>query len=378
VFKLCRTRAFRMLKTEVVELSAVNLIITNKPSTKGQKCVIALRNYLSQVCRNVSLRHCYYYLFSQKLISPTDNDYKNLSRWLEWAKRKKQIPWDSIIDTSREIHKLTLAGDIVGYVKNETGRHYTRDYWKEQDYLIIVLCEKEAIAPSIIESIAVRYGVPIFVTRGYLSYGSLYQDIVKFLQRYSAYNLPIVVLVLSDFDVDGMIIFEGIKEKFSYAQEEWGIQTHKIERIALTQNQIQTLNLSKFEYPLFKDKQQDFIDLLNKYGWGNFPKSSQNKSENQMGKKLTKSKAFVQNYGLNGVELDVLTPQQLTSIVEDAIKPYFNFPSFSMELERERLEKESLVTGLIIDQADIDNALNQQDINNLDNKLAAEKARLGL
>lgn len=337
-----------------------------------------LKKYIPTVGKYVSLRHCYYYLFSKGLIKPTENDYQNLSRWLEWAKRNKIIPWDWIIDTSRETHKLSLSGDILGYVHGEVEKYYTRDYWREQDCLIILLCEKEAVAPSIVDPIVSYYGVPLFVTRGYLSYGSLYQDIVKFLQRYEDYYLDIVVFVLTDFDVDGLLIFEDIKEKFDYARTEWGIQIYDTKRVALAQNQVQQLNLKKFEYPIFKGRQQDYVNLLKKYGWGNFPTSKQNKRENLMGRRLTKAKSFIQKYGWKGVELDVLTPKQLTKIILKEMNPYFNFQLHQLELEKQRLEKEAFFADLLLTQYEIDNALDLKDIQTLDKKLSKTKKHYGI
>jgi len=40
-----------------------------------------------------------------------------------------------------------------------------------------------------------------------------------------------------------------------------------------------------------------------------------------MGRKLTKTKDFIVNYGWKGVELDVLTPDQLTNIILDEMRP---------------------------------------------------------
>lgn len=360
-----------------LNLSMMEFIVT-KPRPKGLRCVKELQKYIPKVGRNVSLRHCYYYLFSKGLISPTKRDYQNLSSWLEWGKRYKLIPWDWIIDTSRETHKLSLSGNILGYVYDHVRKYYTRDYWREQDYLIILLCEKEALAPSITDPIATYYGVPIFVTRGYVSYGSLYQDIVKFLRRYKDYYLDIVVFVLTDFDVDGWLIFKDIKDKFAYAKKEWGIQTYDIKRIALTQKQIQQLNLKKFEYPIFKHGQPDYVNLLKKYGWRNFPTSKQNKRENLMSRRLTKAKSFIQKYGWKGVELDVLTPKQLTKIILKEMNPYFNFQVHQLELEKERLEKEAFFADLLLIQYEIDNALDLKDIQKLDKKLSKMKKQYGI
>lgn len=356
----------------------LHLVIQTKPRSKALKCINELKRYIPQVGVNVSLRHCYYYLYSIGMINPTDTDYQNLSRWLEWAKRKKLIPWDWIIDTSRETHKLSLSGDILSYVRNQADQYYTRDYWREQDYLIIVLCEKEAVAPSIVDPITCELGVPIFVTRGYLSYGSLYQDIVKFVKRYEAYQLDIVVFVLTDFDVDGLLIYEDIENKFDYARQEWGIQIYDIKRIALTQPQISQYNLKKFEYPIFKDRQQEYIELLNKYGWDNLPSYKENRRENLMGRRLTKAKGFIQRYGWYGVELDVLTPDQLTNIIYNEMEPYFDFNKFNLELEKEKLEREALFTMLLISQNAINNAANQKDLQKLRAKLHSVKKNLEL
>jgi hypothetical protein len=365
---------------ELSEMSIIHLLIGSKPRKKGVRCINELRKYLNQVGINVSLRHCYYYLFSQKLIDPTEKDYQNLSRWLEWAKRKKIIPWDEIIDTSRETHKLSLSGDIIGYLTSQAWQYYTRDYWRAQNNLVIVLCEKEAVAPSIVDSIAVKYGVPIFVTRGYLSYGSLYQDIVKFLQGYNSYNLPIVVLVLTDLDVDGLLIYEDIKKKMAYAQKEWGIQiaSQNIQRIALTTAQATSLNLNQYEYPIFKTNQQAYIDLQNKYGWGSFPSYNKNRKENSMGKKLTKARSFIQNYGWKGIELDVLKPNELTTIIENAMKPYFDSNALQLEKSKTQLERDSLYIELLIDQSQIDNAANMADVQALQSQLDAVKKKYGI
>jgi Fe-S-cluster containining protein len=80
-------------------------------SARGLRCINELKQYVPTVGTKVSLRHCYYYLFSKGLIKPTKTDYQNLSRWLEWAKRKLLIPWDWITDTSRERYLLPFSDE---------------------------------------------------------------------------------------------------------------------------------------------------------------------------------------------------------------------------------------------------------------------------
>ena len=85
-------------------------------------------------------------------------------------------------------------------------RIYRRNIWKDQDNFIIVLIEKEALAP-VIWDIAKEYNVPVFPTKGFSSWSMFVEDL-KRLVEYFGEDKKLVVLVLSDLDPSGRYIKE--------------------------------------------------------------------------------------------------------------------------------------------------------------------------
>lgn len=85
-------------------------------------------------------------------------------------------------------------------------RIYRRNTWKDQDNFIIVLIEKEALAP-VIWDIAKEYNVPVFPTKGFSSWSMFVEDL-KRLVEYFGEDKKLVVLVLSDLDPSGRYIKE--------------------------------------------------------------------------------------------------------------------------------------------------------------------------
>lgn len=248
--------------------------------------------------QKVTVRQIYYHLFSTGIIELTQRDYQKVCHILTEARKRGYIPFNWVEDRSRNPLWTMLyedAQDFLGRIMNE----YKRNTWKNQDNFIIILVEKEALAP-IIWDIAKEYNVPVFPTKGFSSWSMFVEDL-KSLVEYFGEDKELIVLVLSDLDPSGEHIKEDYENKFKFMVKELNFkEPHAIEKIAVTEEQI---------------KEYDLSPMQKKY----------------------------RNKGvLNIWELDALDPKILRDIVKKAIERFIDLEQLHNNAEAELKEKEAL------------------------------------
>jgi len=248
--------------------------------------------------QRVSVRQIYYFLFAKGVIQLSDSGYRQVSYVTTKARKRGFIPFSWIEDRSRSPLWEMLYENVEHFL-NLTKARYKRNTWSKQENFVIVLVEKEALAP-IVWGIAKEYNVPVFPTKGFSSWSMFVRDIRQ-LTDYFGKNNSLVVLVLSDLDPSGKHINNDYINKFEFMVKELGFKKpDAIERVALTERQV------------------------NKY---NLPPR----------KKKYKNKGI-----LNIWELDALNPKDLRSIVKEAIEKYLDLEQLHEDLEAEAREIEKL------------------------------------
>jgi hypothetical protein len=243
-----------------------------------------------------------YKLFTQGLIPSMGRaDMQRVYRLLKEARERDDIPWEWIVDETRELERAPSWSDPAEYVRT-VSRSYRRDFWLQQPDRVEVWSEKGTVR-GVLAPVLDKYGVGFRAVHGFSSATMAYD-----VSNYDA-DRPLIVLYVGDYDPSGMYMSEcDLPARFS----KYGGDHITLARIALTSEQVTDLP----SFPA-RDKKKD-----PRHEW------------------------FVEHYGKTCWELDALDPNELRDIVEQAIQAEIEPVAWERCATVEEAEKESLQTVL--------------------------------
>jgi hypothetical protein len=258
---------------------------------------------IARDCFPITVRGVCYKLFALRLIASMGrSDVRAASRLLKEAREEGVIPWEYIVDETRELERVSSWRDPATYVR-AVRRSYRRDFWAEQPARVEVWSEKGTIR-GVLAPVLDEYGVGFRVMHGYSSATTVH-DIAE-----DGDGRELTALYVGDLDPSGMHMSEvdlpGRLEKYDGDHV-------TVVRIALLRDDCAGLS----GFPA-SDKKGD-----KRYPW------------------------FVKNYGGMCWELDAMDPNDLRERVRENIKHNIDDPE---EWERckvcQKAEQESLQTVL--------------------------------
>jgi hypothetical protein len=243
-----------------------------------------------------------YKLFTAGLIpSMAKPEMKRVYRLLLRAREQGIIPWEWIVDETREVERCASWDDPAEYVR-EVSRSYRRDFWKQQPRRVEVWSEKGTVR-GVLAPVLDAYGVGFRAVHGFNSATEVY----KVAQDRDGRLL--IVLYVGDYDPSGMCMSErDLPDRFAKYD---GYHIY-LRRIALQLWQLGGLP----SFPA-SDKRKD-----PRYAW------------------------FVEHHGEDCWELDALDPNDLREIVDEAIRDKIEPVAWDRCAVVERAEQESLRTVL--------------------------------
>jgi hypothetical protein len=164
-----------------------------------------------------------YKLFSMNLIpSMSRNDMQGVYRLLKEAREEGTIPWEWIVDETRELEKVSTWDDPAAYVR-AVARSYRRDFWQQQPERVEVWSEKGTVR-GVLQPVLDEYGVGFRVMHGFGSATSIY-DVCQ-----DDDGRSLTILYIGDYDPSGLYMSEhDIPERL----ERYGGDHVEVERIAL-------------------------------------------------------------------------------------------------------------------------------------------------
>ncbi len=224
----------------------------------------------------ITLRQLYYQLVAKNIIRNKQSEYKRVGKITGEARKAGLLDWDIIVDRTRHISKWNHwqdPGEIIRYYSYS----YHIDTRKDQPTYIEIWSEKDALA-SVLEPICDKHDVPLFICRGYSSITAKH-DAAKRFSRYEDRNPT--VIYLGDHDPSGLDIPRELRGSFDMYE----CFFVEIRRIALNMTQIEECSLPP-----------------------NPAKSTDSRA----------AKYFAE-HGYQSWELDALTPDVLSKLVDDAI-----------------------------------------------------------
>jgi hypothetical protein len=243
-----------------------------------------------------------YKLFTAGLIpSMATNEMQRVYRLLKEAREEGTIPWEWIVDETRELERIATWANPVSYARC-VARSYRRDFWIQQPVRVMVVSEKGTVR-GLLRPVLDDFAVGFQVMHGFSSATIVY-DISQ-----DDDGRPLIVLYVGDFDPSGMFMSEeDLPNRFS----KYDGNHVTLRRIALTRKHVNGLP----SFPA-KDKKDD-----PRYKW------------------------FVRNYGHRCWELDAMDPNDLRACVKREIKKLIEPVAWKRCEVVNRAERESLKTIL--------------------------------
>jgi hypothetical protein len=242
-----------------------------------------------------------YKLFSLGLIaSMSRNNMQTVYRLLKEAREDDIIPWDWIVDESRNLEKVATWDNPAAFV-SVVARSYRRDFWQQQPERIVVWSEKGTIR-GVLQPVLDEYGVGFRVLHGFGS-ATILNDMSQ-----DDDGRPLTILYIGDYDPSGLWMSErDIPERLI----RYGGEHITVRRIALLQADCSLLG----RRPAF--------DVIEK-------------------KKDTRAPWFRINHGELCWELDAMDPNDLRSRVEDEIEKHIEPEAWERCQIVDKAERESL------------------------------------
>ena len=259
---------------------------------------LSLRKIHYGLLNNPPLKH------ASKPDSTYQNDllsYQNLSGLLIRARLDGHVPMDAIDDETRPVTVWLVDAECTGFIRRELDgllKGYSRDLLQSQPNHIEIVGEKKTLS-TILKPVASEFCIPLTLGGGYCSYPPR-QAIAERFRKSGKTKL--VLLLLTDFDPDGMNIAESFAQSM---KRDFKIESVHAARVALTSGQV-------IEHRL--------------------PARMKAKTGSSQCEK------FVEKYGDDVHELEALSPEALQKILRDAIESTIDVNAFNREIDAERAD----------------------------------------
>ena len=169
-----------------------------------------------------------YKLFTAGLIpSMATSDMQKVYRLLKEARERGVIPWEWIVDETREVEKVSTWRDPKAYVR-AVRRSYRRDFWQNQPDRVMVVSEKGTVR-GLIRPVTDEYGVGFLPVHGFSSATAAHDLALDDDGR------TLIILYVGDYDPSGMFMSD---EDLPKRMEKYGGDHVIIKRIALVKDDL--------------------------------------------------------------------------------------------------------------------------------------------
>lgn len=247
-----------------------------------------------------SVRAVAYQLFNRKLIASMDkNETDKVSRALTAGRERGLIPWEWIVDETREIKGWNVWRNPAEYA-DAVMSSYSRDWWSEQPQRLLVVSEKATVR-GMLRPVLTDYRAEFLVLHGFGSATTTHM----LAELSTADPRPLTLLYVGDFDPSGRWMSdEDIPERL----RRYGGQAELV-RLAVTPQQVAAPEFFFSAHDKAKDA---------RYRW------------------------FVETHGETCCELDALDPNTLRDLVEGAITDRIDWDRWHEARADESGERETI------------------------------------
>ncbi len=228
--------------------------------------------------------------------------YKDLCNLLTRLRLDHRIPMYAIADPTRPSTVWKAHPNIQAFIQQELESlflNYRRNLLQSQPLYVEVVAEKLTVQ-SILQPVCSRYHLPLTICRGYPSLPAR----AEIVNRFKASGKDrLVLLALSDFDPEGVNIVESLLQSL---KSDFYLSNATIVRVGLNQEHVERFQLAD------------------------------NPAEAKAGS--SRCRDFVKRHGKHVYELEALTPDQLQTILSEAIETILNAEAFESEVQAEKAD----------------------------------------
>jgi hypothetical protein len=266
---------------------------------KSSETLIAAMRKIAEATQPITGRGVGYKLFTMGLInSMARSEMAKVYRLLVIAREEGIIPWEWIVDETRELERVASWNDPDDYMATVM-RAYRRDFWNHQPHRVEVWSEKGTVR-GVLRPVLHHCGVGFRVLHGYNSATGVW-DVS---QDYDGRSL--LAIYIGDRDPSGLHMSEVDLPK---RIEEYGGHHIALLRVALLADQVERLP----SFPA-SDKAKD-----PRYKWWTS-----------------------QGFGNRCWEVDAMDPRDLRAIVRNAIESHIDWTAWNQCETVYQAEKESM------------------------------------
>jgi hypothetical protein len=250
--------------------------------------------------KRMTVRQVFYQLETAGVVEKTEAGYRQVQKQVLVMRRDGLLDWEFITDGMRWRRKPRCYGDAGEYIE-QMSRSYRRDLWQRQGVRVEVWLEKDALA-DVIYSVTQAWDVSLMVSRGQSSSTFLYGAGRVAADAWNKERVETYIYMMYDFDAGGERAARTIAKDLCEFASGAPVYT---DRLAVTKEQIAEWNL-----PTRPAKTSD-------------PEAAK--------------------FGADAVELDAIDPEQLCTLVEDAILNHVDLHAWEIEKAVEEEERRGLL-----------------------------------
>jgi len=270
-------------------------------SAKSLELVEAAKRILREI-QPCSVRAVCYRLFTEKLIPDMGKKSTGaVGTQLVWAREQGMIPWDWIVDETREAEVIASWRNPESII-NSAVKQYRKDYWADQPRRVEVWSEKGTVRGTV-APVLKEYGVTFRVLHGYGSATALHDIAVESV----ASDKPLTVWYVGDHDPSGRHMSE----------------VDLPERLNRYGGQVQIVRLALDDSDVGSDSELPWFPVADKSG-------------------DTRYQWFVERFGTRCWEVDALPPPELRERLKAAITDRIDIDAWNHSINIERAEVESM------------------------------------
>jgi hypothetical protein len=164
---------------------------------KKSLSLIATMVEIIEAAQPITGRGVGYKLFVKKLIaSMKTGEMQKVYRLLKEARERGMIPWEWIVDESRQLEKTASWDDPDAFTKSIINQ-YRREYWNQQPVRVEVWSEKGTVR-GVLQPVLDEFGVGFRVVHGFAS-ATVVHDIAE-----DDDGRELIVLYVGDWDPSGL------------------------------------------------------------------------------------------------------------------------------------------------------------------------------
>ena len=210
---------------------------TRRTNAEMESLLDAVKSELASTSERMTIRHLFYRLANNaKAIAKTEAAYSNLCRHLSVWRKAGEIPYSAFVDSTRWYYGTTGFSSVEEAL-HDCAASYRKNLWRTEGRHVEVWCEKETIA-SLLSAAAARYGVQVFVCRGFASLSSLW-DAAESFKGYREAGHDVHLLYFGDRDPSGVLVDQTLERTF---RDTFNVKID-LRRVAVTPEQIEQYNL---------------------------------------------------------------------------------------------------------------------------------------